>query len=441
MNPLSKKFKFIDIILFSVPNIIMMIFMSLYVIVDGMFISRYAGTLALSAQNMSYPIICIELAIGIMLGSGSSAIIAKEMGEGNNQKAKEDFTFIIFVSFLTGVIIAVFCNLFLDEILVALGTNSQQFQMCKEYTRILVAFAPAMFLQTVFQTLFVTAGRPQLGLLATFSGGFANIILDYVFVAVLKMGMNGAAYATVIGYILPSLIGIIYFTFNRKGTLYFIKFKSDLKMLLNSCTNGLSEMVSNTANAVTTFLLNIIFLKYYGVDGVASITIVLYFQFLFGAVFWGFSMGVAPVFSYKYGKQDIPQIKSVFRYCLIFIVISSILAYILSLISVRSLLMLFTSHNMKVFNLTMNGFPKYALSFLLMSIGIFASSMFTAFSNGRVSAIISLCRTFIFLAGSLIIIPNLIGAEGAWWATPVAELLGVIVSVYYIIKNRKVYKY
>lgn len=442
MNSLGKKFNFVSLIAFAIPNIIMMIFLSLYTIVDGMFISRYAGTLALSAQNMSYPITCIQMAIGIMLGTGGSAVIAKKMGENKYKEARGNFTLLVLTAFFMGVIFAAICIMFLDEILLMLGTKPEQFKLCKEYTCILVFFAPAMFLQTIFQSLFVTAGKPGLGLFITLAGGFANMIFDYIFVALFEMGMNGAAYATVISYLIPAITGIIYFSIaRRKESLYFTGFKTDFKMLARACTNGSSEMVTNIANAVTTLLFNIIFMKFYGVDGVASITIVLYFQFVFAAVFFGYSMGIAPVISFKYGMQDIPQIKAVFRYSIIFILICSATAYLSSIVFIRPLLMIFTSNNMNVFNITIEGFPIYALSFAIMGIGVFASSMFTAFSNGRVSAIISFCRTFIFLAGCLVILPYIVGAIGVWIATPAAEAMGFIVALYFIIKNKKTYKY
>lgn len=440
-NSLGKKFNTLSLILFALPNIVMMVFLSLYSIVDGIFISRFVGTVALSATNMSFPITCVEMAIAIMLATGGSAIIARLLGEGDNKKAKENFTFIVMASLFIGIVVAIVCNIFIDEILLLLGTSEVQFELCKSYTRILLVFAPAFFLQTAFQVLFVTAGKPILGLSVTVVAGVANIILDYVFIVIMDMGIDGAAYGTVMSYVIPAVAGFLYFGLNKKGSLNFVKFKPDWKMLIKACGNGSSEMVTNIANAVTTFLFNIIFMKLYGEDGVASITIVLYFQFVFTAVFFGYSIGVAPVFSFKYGRKDYEQIKENFNRSIVFMLFSGISCYIIAVTAIESALSIFTIPGTNVFDITLEGFPLFALSFVLMGISIFASSMFTAFSNGKVSAIISFGRTFIFLVGALLILPVVIGKTGAWIAVPVAECMGIIISIYYLVSKKKVYKY
>lgn len=440
-NALARKFHFSSLIRFAFPNIIMMIFLSLYTIVDGIFVSRYAGTLALSAINMSFPVNCVEMAVGIMLATGGSALIARLLGEGREKKAREDFSFLVLVLFLFGVIFAALGNFFIEEILKLLGTSRAQYELCKTYTRILVSFAPAFFLQTGFQTLFVTAGHPGLGLAVTVMGGLANMILDYVFVAALRLGVAGAAFATAAGYLIPAVTGVFYFAFYRKGTLYFVKAQKDFRMLFQACFNGSSEMVTNVANAVTTFLFNMLFLRFYGEDGVAAITIVMYFQFVFTAVFFGFSIGVSPVISYKYGADDREQLKKIIRYCMLFIAACSVGSYALSCLVIRPALGIFTEAGSKVYLLALDGFGIYAVSFLLMGISIFASSMFTAFSDGTVSAIISFARTFIFLVGMLMLLPAVLGGTGIWMAVPAAEGLGVLVAVWYLVRKRNVYHY
>lgn len=413
----------------------------MYTIVDGMFISRYVGTLALSAVNMSYPLNSIELAFGIMLATGSSAVIAMRMGQGRAQTAKENFTFVVLVAFLSGVLIAVLGNIFIDPLLHILGVSDLQLALCRDYTRVLLSFSPMFFLQTAFQTLFVTAGKPHLGLVLTVLAGVSNIVLDYVFVAVFGFGVVGAAVATGIGYCVPAVIGLVYFAKNKSGTLYFVPFKPDWKMMLKTCTNGSSEMVTNVANAVTTFLFNMIFMRYYGEDGVAAITIVLYFQFVFTAVFFGFSMGVAPIISYKYGSGDTKQLKKLVRDSLIFILICSATSYLLSRIIIAPALVLFTDTASKVYDLTLAGFPIFAVSFLFMGVSSFASALFTALSEGKVSAIISFARTFLFLAGAIILLPMLIGEHGLWLSVPAAELAGLAVSIFFLLTKRQKYHY
>lgn len=440
-NPLAREFRTASLLRFALPNIVMMVFLSLYTIVDGMFISRFVGTLALSAINMSYPLNCLEMAVGIMLASGGSAVIARELGEGKEVAARQDFTCIVAASLLLGLAFLALGNLFLDSVLRFLGTSRIQFPYCRIYTRILLLFAPAFFLQTAFQTLFVTAGRPGLGLGLTVAGGLANIVLDWLLMGPVGMGVAGAAVATGIGYCVPAAAGMVFFFRNRRGTLYFTPFRPRRRMVLQACGNGSSEMVTNIANAVTTLLFNLIFLVFWGEDGVASITIVMYFQFVFTAVFFGFSMGVAPVISYKYGAQDTAQLRRIFRCCLGFVLVCSGAMYGLARLVIGPCLTLFTDADSAVYAITVEGFPLYAASFLFMGVGIFASSLFTALSDGVASAVISFARTFVFLVGMLLLLPRLWEGTGVWLAVPAAELLGLAVSAAFLAWGRKKYQY
>ena len=440
-NALAREFHTASLIKFALPNIGMMIFLSLYTIVDGMFISRLVGTTALSAINMSFPLNSLQMAIGIMLGTGGSAIIARRQGEGRADEARQNFTMLVTVAALVGLCFAVLGNIFLDPILRVLGTSELQWADCRIYTLIQLAFAPMLFLQTSFQTLFVTAGKPGLGLLTSVGGGITNMVLDWLFIGPMNMGVAGAAIATCLGYCVPSVIGLVYFFRNRSGSLFFVPFKFDGATLAAACGNGSSEMVSNIANAVTTFMFNMLFMRYRGEDGVAAITIAMYFQFVFTAVYFGFSMGVAPVISYKFGERNIPQLGRIFRICMTFVLACSLGAYLLSWVTLEPALTLFTPRGSGVYEIAMSGFPIYAVSFLLMGTSIFASSLFTALSDGLVSAIISFSRTLVFLAAMLLLLPRILEELGIWLAVPVAEGLGVMVSVYFLLKGRKKYQY
>lgn len=440
-NPLAKQFTISTLLRFALPNMIMMVFMSLYTIVDGMFISRFAGEVALSATNMFYPVTSFQIGITIMLGTGASAIIAMKMGKGEIQEAKEDFTCITLVSLVIGILVSALGLIFLTPILNLLGTSAAQMEDCRTYAKILLWFAPMLFLQIHFQVLFVTAGKPNLGLIWTVLGGVANIVLDYLLMGPLDMGVAGAAVATGIGYCLPVVAGLVYFGVIRSGTLCFTKFQFRPKMLLRTCANGSSEMVSNVATAVTTFLFNIIFMKFWAEEGVAAITILSYFQFVFSAIFMGFSMGIAPVVSYKHGAGDERQLKQIFRIGIGFVAVCSVAVYVISRLTIGFSLSIFTDPGSPVYNLAMGGFAIYALQFLVMGISIFSSGLFTAFNNGMVSAIISMSRTFVFLVGSLLILPTVWGEHGVWFAVPVAELLGVMVSAGFLIWGRRVYQY
>ena len=440
-NALAREFHTVSLIKFALPNIGMMIFLSFYTIVDGMFISRLVGTTALSAINMSFPLNSLQMAIGIMLGTGGSAIIARRQGEGRADEARQNFTMLVTVAALVGLCFAVLGNIFLDPILRVLGTSELQWADCRIYTLIQLAFAPMLFLQTSFQTLFVTAGKPGLGLLTSVGGGITNMVLDWLFIGPMNMGVAGAAIATCLGYCVPSVIGLVYFFRNRNGSLFFVPFKFDGATLAAACGNGSSEMVSNIANAVTTFMFNMLFMRYRGEDGVAAITIAMYFQFVFTAVYFGFSMGVAPVISYKFGERNIPQLGRIFRICMTFVLACSLGAYLLSWVTLEPALTLFTPRGSGVYEIAMSGFPIYAVSFLLMGTSIFASSLFTALSDGLVSAIISFSRTLVFLAAMLLLLPLILEELGIWLAVPVAEGLGVMVSVYFLLKGRKKYQY
>lgn len=440
-NKFDKKFTAGSLLIFAVPNIIMMLFLSLYTIVDGIFVSRFVGELALSATNMVYPIINIQLAISIMIATGGSAIVAIRMGEGRDEYARGIFTFLTIVELVLGLATLVIGLVFIDPILVFLGTTPVQYQMAKEYIIILLSFTPFFHLQIGFQTFFVTAGRPGLGLVATILGGITNIILDYVFIVILKMGVAGAAWATGMGYVLPTIIGLIYFSRKEGNVLHFSKPIFDREAFIKSCTNGSSEMVTNLANAVTTILFNYIFLKYYGEEGVASITIILYFQFIFLAIFFGYSGGVAPIISYKYGNGDKKQLKKVYKISILFVVASSFMCYLLSNLLIENILRIFTTAGNEVYNITKGGFGIFSISFLLMGVSIFASSLFTALSDGKVSAIISFSRTFLFLVMSILILPYYLGEPGIWLAVPIAEGLGVLVTIYFLFRYKDKYSY
>lgn len=439
-NTLAKKFSLKSLFLFAVPNVIMMITLSMYIIVDGMFIARLIDTTALSAANMVYPAISFEMAVAIMIATGGSAVIARKLGEGSILEARKDLSFLILVEVLLGVVIAVFANLFLDQIITLLGVSSIQYELCHTYAKILFTFAPAFFLQTAFQTFLVTAGKPALGLSITLLAGIANILLDYLFMAPLQMGIAGAAIATGIGYCIPAMIGLLYFLFAKKQPLHFVKPQIDLSLLVHSCSNGSSEMVSNLANAITTFFFNYTFLHYYGENGVAAITIILYIQYIFTALYFGYANGIAPIISFKYGQKDHAQLQSIFKHSMVFLILSSVIANVILHLSISQVLIIFTPAHSEVFNLTLQGFSIYSFAFVIMGFGIFASAMFTAFSDGTSSAIISFSRTFIFIIGAILILPILFRETGLWFAVPVAEILGFLTAGYFILR-KKAYGY
>lgn len=439
-NSITKDFKFFSLIRFALPTIIMMIFMSLYTIVDGIFISRLLGTDALSASNIVYPVISIILAVGIMLSTGGSALIAKKLGEGKEREAREDFSFLIFISFLFSIVILLLGNIFIYPIVRALGSTDVLLPYCIDYLSISLFLAPAAMLQIMFQTFFVTAGKPFIGLILTISGGIANMVLDYLFMGPFNMGISGAALATGIGQLIPAVIGLFYFFFTRHS-LYITKPVFRFQIIKESCFNGSSEMVTNLSSAIVTYLFNVTMLKFLGEPGVAAITIVLYGQFLFNALYLGFSMGVAPVISYNHGSQNLSLLKRIFKICIAFISISSVIITGVALVSSPVIVEIFTPAGTDTYTIAKTGFFLFSINYIFAGINIFSSSMFTAFSDGKVSALISFVRTFILIVLNIILLPYLIGVNGVWLAVPMAEFMTLFLSVYFFYKKRNVYHY
>lgn len=440
-NVLARKFGFARIVKFTMPTIIMMVFMSLYTMVDGVFVSRFVGTTALSAVNIVYPAINIVIAIAIMLATGGSAVIAKKMGEGKAEKARANFSLITVIGVVTGVLLLALCLLFLEPMLKLLGAQGALLPLCMDYAGMLAPFLPFAILQMLFQYFFVTAGKPGLGLTVIVAGGLANMALDYVFIVPMKMGIGGAALATGIGYAIPAVAGLLFFSLNRKGTLYFTKPVWEKGVLLSSCLNGSSEMVTNLSMAVTTFLFNMVMLKYLGEDGVAAITIVLYSQFLLTAVYLGYSSGISSVFSYNYGAENIPQLKKLFKISMLLIGVSSLVIFAVSLLAADGIIVVFTRRDSPVFPIARNGFFLFSFSYLFIGLNIFASALFTAFSNGKISALISFLRTFVFIVLGILLLPLALKVNGVWLAVPLAELLTAVVSIVCIFQCRKRYRY
>lgn len=440
-NILAKKFNFLSLLKFTAPTIIMMVFMSFYTMIDGVFVSKYIGTSALSAVNIVYPFLSFVIAVAIMLATGGSAVIAKKMGENKLKEAKENFSLIILIGIIIGIIITILGLIFLDPLIRLLGASDAIYQFCYDYGLILILFTTFGILQMLFQYFFVTAGKPTIGLIVTFIGGVANIVLDYVFIVPMDMGIAGAALATGIGFSIPAIFGFFYFLLNKKGVLHLTKPKLDFKMLFSTFVNGSSEMVINLAGAVTTFLFNIVMMQYLGEDGVAAITIILYAQFLLIAIYLGYSSGIAPIISYNYGNKNTQELRKLFKISMIFLIVTSLINYIVSILLANNIVTIFAEQGTSVFNIAKDGFRTFSISYIFIGINIFASGMFTALSNGKVSAIISFLRTFLFLIISIIFLPKILGIEGIWLAVPIAEFLTIIISIIYLIKLRKTYEY
>lgn len=430
-NPLSKDFNYKSLLMFALPTAVMMVVVSLYTVVDGIFIARYVGSNALASINIVSPFYSAILAIGVMLGTGGSAIIAKRMGEGIIEKARKNFSMIVLTGFLAGVVISVVSLIFLDPLIYLLGSSDMLFGYCKDYLQILLLFMPAFILQVMFQTLFVTAGKPKLGLTLIVGAGVLNVLFDYIFIAVMELGVAGAALGTSIGFMLPAVVGVGYFL-TKRNNLHFTKPDGDWHTLGKTCTNGSSEMVTNLANGIMVFLFNYQMMKYVGEDGVAAITTVLYAQFIFTAIYFGFSTGVAPILSYNYGSGNKERLRKVFKMSATVIVALSVIAFVLAVVLAPTITNIFLPEGSPAYELAISGLYIYATGFLFCGVNIYASAFFTALSNGKVSAFISLMRTFVFISVAVLVLPIYMGLDGVWIAVPLAEFLTIWISVYLI---------
>lgn len=412
---------------FAFPSIIMMIFMSLYTIVDGIFISRFLGSNALSSLNIVFPVINVVIAIATMLGTGGNAIISKYLGEGRDRDARECLTQFTVIGLAISLLLLVLTQIFLTPLCRALGSTDVLLADCRAYLSVSLMFAPACMLQTLFQSYLVTAGMPALGLFLTIGAGILNAVLDYVLILVFPMGIAGAAIATGIGQSVPAVAGLFYFLLSRKG-LYFTRFRLHPKELFMACYNGSSEMVTQLSNAVITFLFNLIMLELAGENGVAAITILLYGQFLFNGFYLGFSIGISPIVGFQYGAGNRKQLRSIYRTSFLFVLASSVALTAIAVISSTPLVSVFT-RDPETFALADAGFRIFALNFLFSGFNIASSGFFTALSNGRVSAIISFLRTLVFIVLSLLILPRFFRITGAWLAIPVAEFLTLVLAL------------
>ncbi len=407
---------------------IMMVFLSLYTIIDGIFVSRFVGQSALSAVNINLPLMTLTWGIAIMFATGGSAIVAKKFGEGKATEAKQNFTLIVLFSTITGILLMTLELLFLPMILRVLGATNALYDYCYQYGFLLTLFTPFAILKSLFDYFMITANQPKLGLINTLIGGFTNMILDYVFIVTFNLGIAGAALATGIGMLIPSLIGIIYFL-NRKNYLHFQKPTWDISIILKSASNGSSEMVTNLSTGVTTLVFNLMMIKYLGEDGIAAMTIVLYAQFLLTAIYLGFASGAAPLISFSFGEANHQQLKQLIKHSHRFIIVASIFTFGLSLVLAPSIIKIFTGSENKLFFLTLDGFRIFSISFLTVGINIFASSMFTAFSNGKISALISVLRTLVLVLIGVAVLPIFFEVNGVWMTIPFAEIITLIISI------------
>lgn len=425
---ISHEFTPLQLFSFSLPAIIMLLVSSLYTAVDGIFIARYVGSDALSAINIMLPIDTLSYAVSIMFGTGASAIVGRKLGQGKKQEARENFTLVTLVALLTGIVLSIVLTAFFEPLVMRLGATERLMGYCMQYGYILFGGSVFTVIQVMYQALFITAGKSRLAMLLTTASGVMNLVLDYVLIVPLQMGMAGAAWGTVAGRILGGVFPLIYFMKDR-GMLAFSRPRWDGMVLLKTIGNGSSEMVSNLAIGVTTLLFNLAMIEIAGEDGVAAMTIVLYTQFVYTAVYLGFSTSAAPVISFHYGKENWQYLRKLFRSSIGIISVSTVCMLVASIVFAKPLISLFTSPQTAVYKMAYSGYMLFIWNFLFAGFNIFSSALFTAFSNGAVSAFISFLRTLVFVVGAILLLPTLIGLNGIWLSIPTAEFLTFLVAV------------
>lgn len=438
---LSGHFGFRRLLKYTVPSIIMMIFTSVYGVIDGFFVSNYTGKTSFAAVNFIIPVLMVLGCVGFMFGTGGGAVISKTMGEGDRKKASEIFTFIVIASAVLGTALAVIGMFVLKPLAVLFGADGRLLADSMFYGKIILAALPFYVLQFEFQCLFATAGKPKLGLFVTAAAGIANMVLDALFVAVLKWGLGGAAAATAISQVLGGIIPVIYFARKNTSLLRFVKFRFDGKVLFKTCTNGSSELMSNISMSVVSMLYNVQLMKYAGENGVAAYGVLMYVSMIFQAVFIGYSVGSAPIIGYNYGAQNHSELKGLLKNGFLFIGICAVFMFAAGELLSRPLSLMFVGYDEELLDMTAHAFSIFSFSFLLSGFSIFGSSYFTALNDGLTSALISFLRTLVFQIAAVLLFPIIFDLDGIWFSIVAAEIMSVTVTMLFLILKRKKYGY
>ena len=433
-NAYDKPVTLRNILKFAVPTIAMSVFMSFYTMVDGLFVSNLIGTSALSAINLTAPVIQVVTAISTMLATGGSAVIMKKMGEQKHQEAKEDFTFLILVNVLVGLVMTMLGYSLMETIFGSMGLSPDVANYCTSYLSRYLVFTIPILLMNNFTLYMIASEKAALSLVCSVSGGVLNIVLDYVFIGLLDMGISGAAIATGLGYSVTAVVGLVMFS-RKKSLLHFTKPAFRFKVLASAATNGCSEMATALVTGIITMLFNWTMLRYVGEDGVAAVTIIMYVLMFASSLYTGYSYGVAPMLSYYYGEKNYEKLKKLVYTSLKVIAVISLVTAAFSFAATRPLVSIFARPDNPVYDLAVTGNRICTLALFFIGFNIFASGMFTALSNGFVSAVLAFSRSFVFMLITMLILPAVFGINGIWLATPAAELMALALSAFMFVNN------
>ncbi len=429
-----------NILKFAVPTIVMTVFMSFYTMVDGLFVSNLIGTDALSAINLTAPVIQLVTAISTMLASGGSAVIMKKMGEQKTHEAREDFTFLILVNAAVGIVMCAAGYLAMDHIFAGMDLSAEVEGYCVDYLSRYLVFTVPILLMNNFTLYLIASEKASLSLACSVTGGILNMVLDYVFIAGFGMGIGGAAVATGLGYSVTAVVGLFVFS-RKKSLLHFKKPVYRWKVLVKAAANGCSEMAAALVTGIITMMFNWTMLRFVGEDGVAAVTIIMYVLMFASSLYTGYSYGVAPMISFYYGEQNREKLKKLAAVSLKVIAVIAVLTVAASFLLTKPLVSIFVRPDNPVYDLAVTGNRLCTIALFFIGFNIFASGMFTALSNGIVSAVLAFSRSFVFMAAAMLVLPLLLGVNGIWLATPAAELMALSLSVFMFLKYRKRYGY
>lgn len=439
-NVYSKPVTFRNILRFAVPTIAMSVFMSFYTMVDGLFVSNLIGTAALSAINLTAPVIQAVTAVSTMLATGGSAAVMKKMGEQKQGEAREDFTFLILVNVAVGLVMTMLGYALMETIFGSMGLSPEVAGFCRSYLGRYLVFTVPILLMNNFTLYMIASGKAALSLICSVTGGVLNIVLDYVFIGLLGMGIGGAGIATGLGYSVTAVAGLFVFG-HKKNLLHFTKPALRLRVLASAAANGCSEMATALVTGIITMMFNWTMLRYVGEDGVAAVTIIMYVLMFASSLYTGYSYGVAPMLSYYYGEKNGGKLRKLVSVSLAVIAVISLVTAAASFAATEPLVSIFARPDDPVYGLAVAGNRICTLALLFIGFNIFASGMFTALSNGIVSAVLAFSRSFAFMLVTMLVLPVLFGVNGIWLATPAAELMALFLSAFMFLKYRERYQY
>lgn len=438
---LSDHFTYKKLLRFVFPSIIMMVFTSIYGVVDGFFVSNFAGKTSFAAINLIMPFVMVLGGIGFMIGTGGTALVSKILGEGDRKRANQTFSMMILLTLILGVILSVVGVIFLPPVARFLGATEEMMHDCVLYGRIVVGFTVTFMLQNVFQSFLIAAEKPKVGLAVTVAAGVTNMVLDALFIAVFHWGVAGAAIATGISQFVGGVIPLIYFLRPNSSLLHITGTSLHIRPILNACANGSSELMSNISSSVVSMIYNFQLMKYAGEDGVSAYGVLMYVQFIFIAIYVGYAIGCAPIVGYHYGAENHAELKNMLKKSIWLMGGADVILTALAAVLAAPLAKLFVGYDEGLFELTRHAFRIFSFAFLLAGFNIFASSFFTALNNGGVSAAIFFLRTLVFQTSSVLILPIFLDIDGIWLAVTVAEVFAFIISVIFLVVKRKKYHY